>query len=157
MSNGPVFEAGPGWGGQLGIWMRENLVYIVPGLAVVILIIVLALSGGGNNTSSLIANTSPTSSTSAPSDRSTTVTVLKGDSYTTVARRALSAYTANRSNLNLPGELVYAETALASKIKNQPLTVGSSIVISNEAMDGVLAGWATLSSYQQARWASYRR
>ncbi len=156
MSNGPVFEAGPGWGKKLGTWMSRNWIYVLPGVAILVLILVLSSQGNDTTDDLTLVTASPSASTSLSPTNGQRITVVTRDSYTTVARKAITEHTKNSSDI-MPGQVVYAETIIAQKIQNQPLVVGSSIEISHSLIDETLANFSSLSAYQQQRWAQYRR
>ncbi len=72
-----------------------------------------------------------------------TILVVKGDSYTTIARKAI----ATSGAIGL-----YAETILAEKLKSQPLMVGSEIIVSKKNIEEILASFSSLSPSQRQSW-----
>lgn len=160
MSNGPTFEAQPGWGGQVNAWLRQNLRYVV--LAVVVLAVVIiwiAARGGGNeNIATGTLATTGLVSTATPLPTGTTAqTVQPRDSYTMISRRAITAYVSTSAAQETNGQRLYAETILQSKIQNQPLIVGQQIMFQQSEIQSTLDSYATLTSSQKAKWESMAR
>ena len=154
MTSGPIFEAGPGWGSRISDWLRENWIYVVPAIAVIVLTVAI-FSSRENNQKQPNASQSTILVAVAPSTSFSEI-VNKGDSYTTVARRAISLYVATKSDI-IAGQLLYAETILAQKINTQPLIIGSIITIPKILIGETLSSLSSLSEYQRLQWAALQK
>ena len=152
MANGPAFEAKPGW----SKWVKENLIYIIPAAAVIVLIIVLAVSGGDGNPAI----------TSSPSGVPTTSSLPVGtleqkvqtrDSYTSVSRRAITAFAATTEVNETPGQRLYTETVLQTKIRNQSLMTGATVSFSSAQIKEILDAYNRLTSGQRTKWEAMAR
>ena len=156
MSNGPVFESGPGWGGRIKTWMRENIVYVIPGVAIVILIVVLVAAGGNDSDSITSAPTSSPTGVQRPVGTLSQIVTVR-DSYTSVSRRAITAHIGSTAENETAGQRLYAETILQSQIRNQPLEVGKTIVFDGTAIDKILSDYNTLFPSQITKWEAMAR
>ena len=147
MNSGPVFESKPGWGGKLNMWMRTYLLYIIPAIIIVVLVI-LAITGESESTSPTASATPMASATATPSQSSNTV--IKGDSYTSIARRIVTSLITSETT---KGARLYAETTLVQTIKNQPLIVGQSVSYDESAVRTYLTtDYANLFPSQRTKW-----
>lgn len=146
-SKGPVFEAEAGWGGKIGDWLNANKIWVFPALIVIILILALT-RGSGSDSSDVLVSASPTES-SAPAPATSSKIVITGDSYTTVARRAVAVSVSENIG---KGARLYAETKLAQSLKTQPLIVGSTITFSESMILGYITEYDTLYPSQKAKW-----
>lgn len=155
MSNGPTFEAQPGWGGKLVSWLKNNLVYIIPAAAVIALVIVLATTGDNNGVPS--PTEIPATVSTTPQANTLSQTVQPKDNYTLIARRAITAYIATTVAAETPGQRLYAETTLVSTMKGQSLAVGTIIPFNSVNIQKILDGYASLTSSQRTRWEAMAR
>ncbi len=149
--NGPVFESKPGWGGKIGAWVSKNMLYVIPGVIIVVILIIILASSGGPNTATPTTSSSPEFSV-PPTLGDATETILKGDSYTTVARRIV-AMSNVASSIPTAGAKLYAETRLAQEIQNQPLVVGGSIKYNQKlVLPYLTTDYSALFPSQRIKW-----
>ncbi len=156
---GPVFESQPGWGGRFNKWMGENFTkYVLPLLAALVIIIIIASRDASPQTNAN-PNVSPSSTVAAMTDESVMHEQVKaGDSYTLVARRAVSDYVGTMSDsLYTKGQRLYVETQLASKIKKESLLAGMTIDIKAQDIKDLFEQTKTLTAYQLKRWETYAK
>ena len=148
MSNGPTFEKEAGWGGQIGSWINNNKLWLLPAVAVVIVIIIVIAT---RDDSPVVTEQtgSPTPAISSTPAGTVSQTVVARDNYTQVARRMITTGT--------PGRQLYAETVLASQIKNQPLAVGATISIETSKIQAILDSYASLLPSQRTKWETMAR
>jgi len=150
MSNGPIFEAGAGWGTRFSVWARGNLAYILPGIVILALIIVFAFSGGSQN---IMDMESPSPSITQITGVGTREIVRAGDSYTTVARRMIhNMLSAEQSGQVSKGALLYTETEMSRILQPQPLVVGAEISTTRDTVWGYLNGYDSLYPSQKTKW-----
>jgi len=149
MSNGPTFEAEPGWNSKIGTWLNRNKLWAIPTVVVVVLIIIFA-TRSGSKPETLLTLASPT--TSNISAVILSETIIKGDSYTSVARRLLAKGTLTSSLMGSPGLSLYAETILQAELKTQPLIVGQQISMQAPRVHEILGEYANLYPSQRAKW-----
>lgn len=138
MSNGPVFEAKPGW----SAWVNANKLWLLPVVAVVIVIIIVIVIQDGSGI--VTEQTGSPIPTTVLQTGMASQTVVARDNYTLVARRMITAGT--------PGQRLYAETILQSQLRNQPLTAGSTISIETSKIQAILDSYATLFPSQRTKW-----
>ena len=154
-NNGPVFEPAPGWGGRLRTWISHNKFFaLLMSALVVFLVIFLIIKGTPDpkNLTTLTFISSP-----VPTALVTTnavETVRAGDSYTTVARRAVTTagMASSDSKDYLPGPRLYAETKLARDLQTQPLIIGAKITYHVSTILEYLNEYEGLYPKQKAQW-----
>ena len=152
MSNGPVFESKAGWGGQFSAWFSKNKYYAFPGAVILLLLIIWIASSYSKPANNLLTSITPSASTT-PVAQSPAITVIKGDSYTTVARRAVISTATGQSS----GAKLYAETKLAHDLKTQPLKIGTMITYSAESITKYLTDYNNLFASQKIKWESWAK
>lgn len=154
MMNGPMFEAGSGWGGRLSAWFTANRLWAIPGAVVVLVLIIIAIAQAGNDGPEIIklGGTASPTATPAPSDRVAT-TIIARDNYTLVARRLITQL----ADTETPGQRLYAETILQSQLHSQPLAAGATISIESSKIQSTLDAYAALTAYQKSRWEAMAR
>lgn len=157
MNDGPVFESKPGWGGQLSAWFTKNKFYTIPGTVIIALLIIWAAGSGLKSSDDLLATSLTPSITTTPTPVGSSITVLKGDNYTLVARRLVTSVVQIKSSIITLGQRLYAETIVASQIKKQPLTVGGTITFQDAQIDKILSDYNLLYSNQKAKWESWAK
>lgn len=156
-SQGPVFESQPGWGGQLGDWLNRNKLYVIPAAVIIVLLLIWwAAASKSNKPENLLANPSPSTTFTVEKPSGGTETVRKGDSYTAVARRAITTVIAQATQYT-NGARLYAETKLAADLKTQTLKAGATITYSADAITKYLAEYNNLLASQKAKWESWAR
>lgn len=155
-----MFEAEPGWGGQLASWMKQNIYYVVPAVLLVAIVIVLLASGDSDQAAIL---NSPTQSASPiPSGFKSELIVQKGDSYTTLARRSITEYLTVTKTTASPGARIYMETSMRDSFQGQPLVAGEKVgfytpLYFTTNVPLWLEKYEKLTTYQKARWEAMAR
>ena len=156
MSKGPVFESEPGWGGQLGKWFRNNFTrYVLPLLAAVLVIIGLTALNPSNQ--SVSVTTSTPSSAEAMSNDVIQQEVVSRDSYTTIARRAVTAYVEKTGETLTKGQRIFIENDLSAKIKTSALIAGMMIEVKIDDIKNSLERAKNLTASQLQKWEWYGR
>lgn len=151
MTNGPTFEAAPGWGGKVTTWFTRNLLYIVPAAIVIVLIIVVVNTSGSDSEPISDQASSTPQETSQSGDL--TVTIQARDNYTFIARRMISnALLVEQTGQITKGNRLYAETVLADKLKAQSLQVGAEISMPISTIWETLNAYADLYPAQRTKW-----
>lgn len=159
MANGPVFEKEAGWGGTVGAWLNRYKIWVFTALALII-VIILITRGSGSQVADVMVSASPSESIAMTTNEGSE-TVIKGDSYTSVARRIVSARSMTSSDSSVAtatnGAKLYAETKLAQSFATQSLMVGGKITYNPLAIDGFLKGFNDLYPTQKTKWEAMAR
>ncbi len=150
MTDGPIFEPEPGWGGRLNAWFHGNMLFSVALAMIIIFAIVLLIVKGMPDRRNLTTSVPLSSPSQTPV---ISEIVRKGDSYTLIARRMI----ASLNGPPRPGQALYGETVLAQKIKNQRLATGVTITIPRSLILDTLMSYESLSSFQKATWENLAR
>lgn len=125
-STGPIFDPLPKK--NTGVYLLTLLAFAIVGIAFF-----------QKSTGTGVQSPSP----SVTTNEDVSVVVEYGDSYTTIARKAL----------NTPGAIgLYAETILSQKLKTQPLKVGSNFKISKKLIEETLSSFSSLSRQKKESW-----
>ncbi len=156
---GPMFESGPGWGQRLRMTLGGSL--WLPVVSVLVFIIGLGMFINSRNTSA-VRTGKPTSSTtpmiSVINETGVEITIISGDSYTTIARRAITTYINNNpesSKMITPGMRIYAEEQLKKELSRMPLTVGTTFSIKIGDIKAALTKATALTPAQLKKWEFY--
>lgn len=154
--NGPVFEAGPGWGGKVKAWFGKYFYKVILPVIVVALIgygITNRNSGENNDTLSPLDTNLPSNSTATISQ-----TVNKGDGKILVARRAIAQYLTENSDISMTaGQKVYLETVLAQTIDNSLFKNGETVNFSVNDILSQIEKARLLTPIQLDKWEVYAR
>ncbi len=157
MNNGPVFESGPGWGARLAGWSKRNILYIVPATALIIVIAIVSGTAGKHEGGTPEISRIPSGPASTSSLPALVQTVQKGDSYTILSRRAITAAIKDLSPMPTKGARLFAETKLATIFSKQPLVVGGTVTYGGSDISNALAAFDTLTAKQKASWEALAR
>jgi hypothetical protein len=153
MAPGPVFEPGPGWGGQLKKWSKK---YILGGdcalcratrYVLVFGVVVLIMAWPQLNQPTRLVG----------ENQKIVETVQPKDGKTQLARRILARYLSQNANPKLSnGQKVFVETILKEKIPDQAVKkIGSPVELSYDEIEKALGQAALLSSFQLKRWEAF--
>ena len=97
----------------------------------------------------------------AKTDQSTTAvistTVLKGDSKTTTARRAVSEYLKETATELTAGQRLFMETNLRRVLADVRLKVGESVEFQKEAIASLVTEAKALRATTLAKWETYAK
>ncbi|MBI4160407.1 MAG: hypothetical protein HY506_00685 [Candidatus Yanofskybacteria bacterium] len=148
--NGPVFEFGPGWGAKINKWVGKNFYKkMLPPIAVAALTIGVILTlPSGDNGENLVPKTFGMGIISQ--------TVIGGDSYTHVTRRAISQYLAGNATISLtPGQKVFIEERLWREVADQPLNIGTEIKFNIIDIESQISQSKSLSPTALQKWEVY--
>ncbi len=158
-AGGPVFEPAPGWGGQIKNWVQENKLFTGVVSALVVVLVIFLIAGGMPNSQD-ISTIPPLFHSPSPTPPVVSVLIVKGDSYTTVARHLITEYIKTHPDEGAPtnGQRLFAETAIANEITHSygfPLTVGQPFEYNPMIIKEILAVYPNLSAKQKAQWESW--
>ncbi|MEX1064272.1 MAG: hypothetical protein WD898_01665 [Candidatus Paceibacterota bacterium] len=147
---GPVFEAGPGWGNRLGKWLKKILARpALPPIAIMLLLVGLFLIFRPNKTQD-VRDTKMLSTI--------TETVVRGDSYALIARRAISSYLANAPEHELTnGQRLFIEENIRRRVEDQTLAVGSKVVFTTMELEKVIDDAKRLRQSTLQKWEELSR
>lgn len=146
ISNGPVFEAGPGWGVKIKKWFGKYFFKaVLPVVIVVAVIYGIASRQTDNQTAD--EDKSPVSAQAAISQ-----TINRGDSRIMLARRALAKYLEQSPQDLTKGQKVFIETALGRAVSRPELKTGESLEFKIDDIKTALTKSKELSVSQLKRW-----
>jgi hypothetical protein len=151
-ANGPVFEFGPGWGAKTKTWLRKYFLKAV--LPAIVFLSVLILL-----TRSLDKLSGEAQLTITPGLNKPTIvlTVVRGDSWPSLARKAITEYLERDSNKKFsPGQKLFAEEklrVLLATAKN--LKVNQQITVSSGDIQSALDQALLLNKFELAIWNNY--
>ena len=153
-TSGPVFEAGPGWGTKTKNWFSKYLLKVILPVAVVALLIYgFSTRNRGDHVDDLF-NPPSINETSATINQ----TVLKGDSLTLIARRALADYLSGNPDVFLTtGQKIFIENKLSQSLASQTLKVGAEVEINTTTILNLIDESKQLTKSQLDKWENYAR
>ena len=142
---GPVFEAGPGWGGKLKKHFKKiSAKPVMPLLAIAVLLTGIFLT--------LKPDKKPNTKNEIVQE-TITETVVRGDGYVLVARRVLANYLSLNTELKLTdGQKLFAEETLSKYVENQMLSVGAGIIFPIEAIKTTVTKALSLKPFTLQKW-----
>jgi len=148
--NGPVFEAGPGWGKKTKDWLKKYFFKVVLPVAVAIIIFGVA-AGQKDNSGGLSIKNEDLLAGPVFSQL-----VARGDSKTLLARRALGEYLASNPEVKLVlGQKVFLENHLAALIPKIQLSLNQKIEFKTADIEALIDEAKSLTSSQTEKWAGY--
>lgn len=153
-SNGPVFEAGPGWGEKTKNWMSKYFYKVVLPAIVVVLVAYGIISRNGS------PEISSPEITNEPILQSASISqVIKaGEGKINVARRAVEEFAKlNTEEALSAGEKVFLETTLAQDVSASAFKAGQTIEFGIDAIRDAISKFKTLSASQIQKWDYYAR
>lgn len=152
----PLFTPQPGWGGQMGAWMRENTYLLVfrGVLAVSIALIVISLLRV-RPVAELALTPTPSAALTANA-----ITAVRGDTLSSLAGRALGAYlTAHPEHTGLtPAHKLFITDVLwraAEAVQSKRpfvLEVGMSVTFPDASLEASISEAKRLTPSQLAAW-----
>lgn len=152
-ASGPIFEPRPGWGGQLKTWSENNWRWVLPAILLVTLLSVMGhyLATPKQESVDSITTPSPT-----PFRDFMHITVNRGDSRTTLARRALMLYLTANPEISLsPEQKLHAENLLVAKIPADQMIAGTKLEFNpNDIVEAITAA-EKLTPSQLAKYRLY--
>lgn len=154
LNSGPVFEPGPGWGAKTKNWFKKYF------YKVILPIIIVALVGYGLFTRQ--EDEEPTDISLSPTpvvnDEIIIQEVQRGDSRTTIARRALAEYlTTAIDDVPTAGQKVFIENKLSQSLTDTILKVGTSIEIKIDDVKSVIEESKQLTQSQLQKWEGFAK
>jgi len=155
-SNGPIFEAGPGWGAKIKIWLKKYFFKII----LPIVVIILAGYGIANREKTPVSsefNPQETQITDNNDNNAIIIPVGKGDGKILVARKAVAKYfELNPDASATSGQKLYLETVLS---QNGPakLTIGEQVTFYQGDIQAELENSKHLTQSQTQKWEAYAR
>lgn len=150
---GPVFEAGPGWGGKLGRWIKARWnTRILPAIAVMILLTGIARVYSRPANDNLITE----GNFPFPSPEAVSIQVQKGEGVIAVSRRALIAYLQDFPDIQLkPEERLHIDNFFKTKFQNTTMVVGQEIGFIKEDIQQAINEALQLSEGQRQKLRAY--
>lgn len=148
---GPVFDFGPGWGARLGKWWRKNgSKKVLPPIAVLALMFGLVLTFSNRDKNERAADELQVATIGQA--------ILRGDSYTHVARRTIAEYLKSHSTVELtPGQRVFIEEHLWRKVTDQPLVADAEIEFAIADIESLISQAKSLSPATLQKWEEYAK
>lgn len=152
---GPVFEAGPGWGGKLGRWIKAKWsTRILPAIAVMILLTGIARVYSRPANENLITE----GGLPFPSPEAVSIQVQKGEGVIAVSRRALAAYLQNFPDIQLkPEERLHVDNFFKTKFQNAAISAGQEISFLKKDIQQAINEALQLSEGQRQKLRAYLR
>mgnify|MGYP001587483112 CR=1 FL=1 len=148
-TNGPIFEAGPGWGSRVNNWLRKHGLILI----LIILAIAIPLLSMRYFKNKKFENPLKDNSQIVESFKEI---IQRGDSATLITRRAISSYIASRSDLELSaGQRIYMEEILRKSKQFGKLIVGATIEFTRDEIQAAVEKAKQLTPYQLKVWESY--
>ncbi len=145
--NGPVFDFGPGWGFYVKRWLGKYLFKIV--LPAIVVIAALGLY--------IFRDGAESNEKTAVNDK-IAVVVVRGDSRTHLARKALAEYLKNYPEEPLSGgQKLFIEEILRRKLANPKLTIGEIAEFAVDDIKAVIAQAKQLTPFQLEVWEKYAK
>lgn len=157
-NNGPVFEAGPGWGAKIKTWLGKYFYKVILPI-IIIALVAYGIIGRKSNNNNNTNNTNPLE-TNIFSNNSMAVseTVNKGDGKIIVARRALAQFLSDNTDITLTaGQKVYLETVLSQTIDSNSFTVGQTVSFPEQTILDHIDNAKNLKPGQLDKWEVYAR
>lgn len=146
--DGPIFEAGPGWGFKIKKWLNKNFFRkVLPAITVLVLVFGLFL---------FFKNYEKTDKNKRANTNIITQTVLVGDSKTLVTRRALVSYLEKFPESLSNGQKVFIEETLRKMISGN-LAANMRIEFKTEDIKTAIDKSLRLSPAQLEKWGEYAK
>jgi hypothetical protein len=153
LHNGPIFEAGPGWGGKLR--KKINKLSKKRGVMPVIIFLLFAVIW---ISFFKVINLKPTTTENKQASGTAKIseTVLAGDNQTKLARRALSDYLTKFSEIKLTnGQRIFIEETLRRNLG--PIEPGTNVELSYRDIQSAITQAQALSKSTLAKWEIYAK
>ncbi len=151
LNSGPVFEPGPGWGAKIKNWFKK---YFYKAILPIIIALLIIYGLTSREKSDFPVNTMASPSPSAESI--VAQEVQRGDSRTTIARRALAEYlTTAIDDILTAGQKVFIENKLSQSLTGAILKIGTSIEIKTDDIKSVIEESKQLTQSQLQKWEEF--
>ncbi|PJE51472.1 MAG: hypothetical protein COV29_00620 [Candidatus Yanofskybacteria bacterium CG10_big_fil_rev_8_21_14_0_10_36_16] len=150
--SGPVFESGLGWGEKLKNWFKEDFLNkFLPAIAILVLIAgVLSFLQKNSSKEDLV-----TDEYNSETKESIIKIAKPRDSYTILARQALSEYlTENPTDLT-NGQKVFIEETLRREVEEGTIQIGQEVTFQISNIKDAIDKANSLTPFQLQKWQAW--